>query len=37
MVFDFKMDPDTIEAMTLSRLLTWITLGNDLFKERNKR
>ena len=36
-MFDYGLDPDTVEAMSLSRLLTWITVGNDLMKERKTK
>jgi hypothetical protein len=34
LVFDFRMDPDTVERMTLSRLTTYIDLKLALDKER---
>lgn len=37
LVFDYGLDPDTVEAFSLSRLYTWIMAGNDLFKDREKQ
>jgi hypothetical protein len=37
LAFDYGLDPDTIESMPLSRLLTWITAGNKLHSDRTKK
>jgi hypothetical protein len=36
LVFDFAMDPDTVEGFTLSRLIQYIKLGNDLHDARKR-
>lgn len=34
LVRDYRIDPDTVEAMTLSRMFGYCKLFNDLEKER---
>lgn len=37
LVFDYGLDPDTVEDFTLSRLITYIKLGNQLHDARKRR
>jgi hypothetical protein len=37
LVFDNGLDPNTVEAMTVSRLITYIRLAVDLHSERAKQ
>ncbi len=37
LVFDYGLDPETIERMPVSRLQKYITLAVDLHNERSKQ
>jgi hypothetical protein len=37
LVFDYSLDPNTVEAMTVSRLNTYFQLAVDLHKDREKQ
>jgi hypothetical protein len=37
MVFDYHLDPDTVEVMTVSRLYKYLGMVSDLNKDRKEQ